>query len=48
MVDGYRPSGSGSGEVHLDQFDPLFLHSNDTSGIPFIKFKLEGTENYKV
>lgn len=38
----------GSGLNKLDQFDPLFLHSSDTSGIPLISFKLEGTENYKV
>ena len=38
----------GSGVNKLDQFDPLFLHSSDTSGIPLISFKLEGFENYKV
>ena len=42
-----RPSGSG-GSDQIDQFDPLYLHSNDTNGIPLINFKLEGTEYYKV
>ncbi|GJV08191.1 ribonuclease H-like domain-containing protein [Tanacetum coccineum] len=45
-------SGSGSGEgddeVKLDKYDPMFLHSNDTSGVTLITFKLEDTENYKV
>lgn len=32
----------------LDQFDHMFLHSSDTSGIPLVSFKLEGPVNYKV
>ncbi|GJS55396.1 hypothetical protein Tco_0628758 [Tanacetum coccineum] len=36
-------SGSNGGDI--DQFDPLYLHSNDINGIPLIGFKLEGTEN---
>ncbi|GKB07357.1 replication protein A 70 kDa DNA-binding subunit B [Tanacetum coccineum] len=55
MVNGDKPSkdkgfggASGSSKAHLDQFDHLFLHINDTSGIPLINFKLEGTKNYKV
>ncbi|GKB09804.1 putative transcription factor interactor and regulator CCHC(Zn) family protein [Tanacetum coccineum] len=39
---------SGSGENNIDQYDPLYLHSNDTNGVPIIGFKLEGTENYKI
>ena len=42
------PSGSGGSSDQIDQFDPLYLHSNDTNGIPLINFKLEGPENYKV
>ncbi|GKE49143.1 ribonuclease H-like domain-containing protein, partial [Tanacetum coccineum] len=38
----------GSEGDDIDQYDSLFLHSNDTNGIPLISFKLEGTENYKV
>ncbi|GJT96324.1 putative RNA-directed DNA polymerase [Tanacetum coccineum] len=53
MVEGNKPpkdkgKGSGSGENNIDQYDLLFLHSNDTNGVPIIGFKLEGTENYKV
>ncbi|GJZ07585.1 hypothetical protein Tco_0541378 [Tanacetum coccineum] len=50
MVEGDKPpkdkgvaSGSNGGDI--DQFDPLYLHSNDINGIPLIGFKLEGTEN---
>ncbi|GJT07296.1 putative RNA-directed DNA polymerase [Tanacetum coccineum] len=39
---------SGSEENNIDQYDPLYLHSNDINGVPIIGFKLEGTENYKV
>lgn len=36
--------GSGSNTVlKLSDFDPLFLHSNDSNGTPLISFKLEGT-----
>nr|GEV82318.1 hypothetical protein [Tanacetum cinerariifolium] len=47
MVEGDKPpkdkgwaSCSGGGDI--DQFDPLYLHNNDTNGIPLIGFKLEG------
>ena len=43
-----KASGSGSGSDQIDQFDPLYLHSNDTNGIPLINFKHEGLEHYKV
>ncbi|GKA92479.1 ribonuclease H-like domain-containing protein [Tanacetum coccineum] len=43
-----KGQASSSKEDKIDQYDPLFLHSNDTSGVPLINFKLEGTENYKV
>ncbi|GJT06568.1 putative RNA-directed DNA polymerase, partial [Tanacetum coccineum] len=53
MVEGEKPpkdkgQASSSEEDKIDQYDPLFLHSNDTSGVPLINFKLEGTKNYKV
>ncbi|GJV79312.1 putative RNA-directed DNA polymerase [Tanacetum coccineum] len=53
MVEGDKPpkdkgKGSGSRENNIDQYDPLFLHCNDTNGVPIIGFKHEGTENYKV
>ncbi|GKB17147.1 ribonuclease H-like domain-containing protein, partial [Tanacetum coccineum] len=53
MVEGDKPPkdkgiSSGYGENSINQYDPLFLHSNDTNGVPIIGFKLEGTENYKV
>ncbi|GJW88262.1 ribonuclease H-like domain-containing protein, partial [Tanacetum coccineum] len=53
MVEGEKPPkdkgvASGSNGGVIDQFDPLYLHSNDTNGIPLIGFKLEGTENYKI
>ncbi|GJU59151.1 ribonuclease H-like domain-containing protein [Tanacetum coccineum] len=53
MVEGDKPPkdksvSSGSGENNIDQYDPLYLHSNDTNGVPIIGFKLEGTENYKI
>ncbi|GJU06584.1 ribonuclease H-like domain-containing protein [Tanacetum coccineum] len=53
MVEGDKPPKDmgisfGSGENNIDQYDPMFLHSNDTNGVPIIGFKLEGTENYKV
>ncbi|GJU71912.1 retrovirus-related pol polyprotein from transposon TNT 1-94 [Tanacetum coccineum] len=52
MVDGDRPpkdkgQASGSEGSNIDQYDLLFLLSNDTSRVPLINFKLEGTENYK-
>ncbi|GJX12211.1 hypothetical protein Tco_0202070 [Tanacetum coccineum] len=50
MVEGDKPPKdkgvaqcSNGGDI--DQFDPLYLHSNDINGIPLIGFKLEGTEN---
>nr|GEX61507.1 hypothetical protein [Tanacetum cinerariifolium] len=43
-----KGQASGSQGSDIDQYDPLFLHSNDTSGVPLINFILEGTENYKV
>ncbi|GJR62301.1 reverse transcriptase domain-containing protein [Tanacetum coccineum] len=53
LQDGDKPpknnkgtSISGGGDI--DQYDQLLLHSNDTSGVPLINFKLEGTDNYKV
>ncbi|GKF76222.1 ribonuclease H-like domain-containing protein, partial [Tanacetum coccineum] len=53
MVEGGKPpkdkgvaSSSNGGDI--DQFDLLYLYSNDTNGIPLIGFKLEGTENYKI
>nr|GEZ18960.1 ribonuclease H-like domain-containing protein [Tanacetum cinerariifolium] len=36
-----RKSSSFGGGDYIDQYDPLFLHSNDTSGVPLINFKLE-------
>ncbi|GKF90159.1 hypothetical protein Tco_0264122, partial [Tanacetum coccineum] len=46
MVEGDKPpknnkgtSISGGGDI--DQYDQLLLHSNDTSGVPLINFKLE-------
>ncbi|GKD71431.1 ribonuclease H-like domain-containing protein [Tanacetum coccineum] len=46
MVEGDKPPkdmgiSSGSGENNIDQYDPMFLHSNDTNGVPIIGFKLE-------
>ncbi|GKA99506.1 ribonuclease H-like domain-containing protein [Tanacetum coccineum] len=53
MVEGDQPpknkkvtSSSGGGDI--DQYDPCFLHSNDTSRVPLINFKLKDTENYSV
>nr|GEU47246.1 hypothetical protein [Tanacetum cinerariifolium] len=40
-------SSSSRGSNDFDQYDPLFLHSTDTGGLPLINFKLDGTENYK-
>ncbi|GKC91519.1 putative RNA-directed DNA polymerase [Tanacetum coccineum] len=53
MAEGDKPpkdkgKSYGSGENNIDQYDPLFLHSNDTNGVSIIGFELEGTENYKV
>ncbi|GKC81771.1 ribonuclease H-like domain-containing protein [Tanacetum coccineum] len=53
MVDGDKPpndkrQASDPEGSNIDQYDPLFLHSNDTSRVPLITFKLEGTKNYKV
>nr|GEW61933.1 hypothetical protein [Tanacetum cinerariifolium] len=53
MVEGDKPPknkgvSSGSEENNIDQYDPLYLHSNDTNGVSIIGFKLESTENYKV
>nr|GEU84246.1 hypothetical protein [Tanacetum cinerariifolium] len=46
IVEGDKPPkdkgiSSGSGENNIDQYDPLFLYSNDTNGVPIIGFKLE-------
>nr|GEV54095.1 hypothetical protein [Tanacetum cinerariifolium] len=41
------PGFSSSGG-DIDQFDPLYLHSSDTNGVPLIIFKLKDTKNYKV
>ncbi|GJY82834.1 ribonuclease H-like domain-containing protein [Tanacetum coccineum] len=46
MVEGYKPPknkgvSSISKENNIDQYDPLFLHSNDTNKVPIIGFKLE-------
>ncbi|GKC33885.1 ribonuclease H-like domain-containing protein, partial [Tanacetum coccineum] len=43
-----KGKASGFKGSNIDQYDPLFLHSNDTSGVPLNNFKLKGTENYKV
>ncbi|GKD55718.1 ribonuclease H-like domain-containing protein, partial [Tanacetum coccineum] len=43
-----KRSGGGDDEVKLEKYDPMFLHSNDTSEVTLITFKLEDTENYKV
>ncbi|XP_071712556.1 uncharacterized protein [Rutidosis leptorrhynchoides] len=32
----------------LDFSDPLYLHSNDTTGTPITSIKLKGTENYNI
>nr|GEX26243.1 ribonuclease H-like domain-containing protein [Tanacetum cinerariifolium] len=36
-----KGQASGSQGSDIDQYDPLFLHSNDTSRVPLINFKLE-------
>ncbi|GJW91291.1 polyadenylate-binding protein 2-like protein [Tanacetum coccineum] len=36
-----KGQASGSEGSNIDQYDPLFLHSNDSSGVPLINFKLE-------
>ncbi|GJU58883.1 ribonuclease H-like domain-containing protein [Tanacetum coccineum] len=36
-----------SEKLKLTDYDPLFLHSNDSNGISIISFKMEGTKNYK-
>ncbi|GKC58870.1 ribonuclease H-like domain-containing protein [Tanacetum coccineum] len=46
MVEGDKPPknkgvSSSSEEDNIDQYDPLFLHSNDTNGVPIIGFKLK-------
>nr|GEY36647.1 ribonuclease H-like domain-containing protein [Tanacetum cinerariifolium] len=46
MVDGDKPpkdkrQASDLEGSNIDQYDPLFLHSNDTRGVPLINFKLE-------
>nr|GEV00474.1 putative reverse transcriptase, RNA-dependent DNA polymerase, Gag-polypeptide of LTR copia-type [Tanacetum cinerariifolium] len=38
---------SSSEELKLSDYNPLYLHSSDSSGNPLISFKLEGTKNYK-
>ncbi|GKD35693.1 ribonuclease H-like domain-containing protein, partial [Tanacetum coccineum] len=43
-----KAQASSSEELKLSDYDPLFLHSNDSNGTPIISFKLDGTENYKV
>ncbi|GKA52735.1 putative RNA-directed DNA polymerase [Tanacetum coccineum] len=53
MVDGEKPpkdkgQASNPKGSNMDQYDPFFLYSNDTSGVPLINFKLKGTETYKV
>ncbi|GJU03463.1 putative transcription factor interactor and regulator CCHC(Zn) family protein [Tanacetum coccineum] len=53
MVEGHKPpknkgQASSSERSNIDQYDPLFLHSNDSSGLTLINFKLEGTGNYKI
>ncbi|GKA65257.1 putative RNA-directed DNA polymerase [Tanacetum coccineum] len=40
-------SGSNT-ELNLHVNDPLYLHANDTNGIPLIYFKLTSTDNYKI
>ncbi|GKD52313.1 ribonuclease H-like domain-containing protein [Tanacetum coccineum] len=51
--EGHKPpknkrQASSSERSNIDQYDPLFLHSNDSSGVTLINFKLEGTGNYKI
>nr|GEU29321.1 ribonuclease H-like domain-containing protein [Tanacetum cinerariifolium] len=46
MVDGDKPpkdkrQASDPEGSNIDQYDPLFLHSNETSRVPLINFKLE-------
>ncbi|GKC52396.1 hypothetical protein Tco_1075141 [Tanacetum coccineum] len=36
-----RGQASSSEELKLSDYDPLFLHSNDSNGNPIISFKLE-------
>ncbi|KAJ9542639.1 hypothetical protein OSB04_029145 [Centaurea solstitialis] len=43
-----HPEGAESVISKLDFGDPLYLHPSDTSGVPILSFKLNGTENYKV
>nr|GEX18451.1 ribonuclease H-like domain-containing protein [Tanacetum cinerariifolium] len=45
-IEGDKPPkdkgiSSVSEENDIDQYDPLFLHSNDTNGVPIICFKLK-------
>ncbi|GJZ42161.1 ribonuclease H-like domain-containing protein [Tanacetum coccineum] len=39
---------SNTEDLKLSDYDPLFLHANDSNRNPIISFKLEGTENYKI
>nr|GEU74891.1 putative reverse transcriptase domain, ribonuclease H-like domain, aspartic peptidase domain protein [Tanacetum cinerariifolium] len=39
---------SGPSDLNLVFGDTLFLHPNDTSGNPIIRFKLTGTKNYNM
>nr|GEU34559.1 ribonuclease H-like domain-containing protein [Tanacetum cinerariifolium] len=47
MVDGDKPpknkekGSSSEGGDDIDQYDPLFLRSNDTSSVPLINFKFK-------
>ncbi|GKA84189.1 putative RNA-directed DNA polymerase [Tanacetum coccineum] len=43
-----KGQASNSEELKLSDYDPLYLHANDSNGNPIISFKLEGIENYKV
>ncbi|GJU04357.1 ribonuclease H-like domain-containing protein [Tanacetum coccineum] len=38
-----KGQASGSEGSNIDQDDPLFLHSNDSNGVPLINFKLKET-----
>ncbi|GKC39292.1 ribonuclease H-like domain-containing protein [Tanacetum coccineum] len=43
-----KGQSSNPEDLKLGDYDPLFLHANDSNGNPIISFKLEGIENYKV
>ncbi|GKC92158.1 hypothetical protein Tco_1157600, partial [Tanacetum coccineum] len=40
-----KGKASGFKGSNIDQYDPLFLHSNDTSGVPLNNFKLKGSKD---